>query len=122
MANAPRITDFFRHVSETAKQYPPQNSLESIDLLSSEHESECDHLSIDNALQELNAISDISHNRSHERRLKTISKFDDIGFLAIEHYLRLLKKGNGKIKASLEVASTHFRHRKTNSQGRRIRI
>ena len=113
MANVPKITHYFQAATEIRT--------DEIEIQSSDSESECGRISIDQALEKLNSITNISHGLSHQKRLQDISKFDFLRFLSIERYLQFLKEGKGKIKSSIEVASFHFNHRNANSQGRRIR-
>lgn len=120
MSNAPKITHYFRptdirdqHILAEA----PSAVRNVLDSASSDQ-----RLSVVEAIQKLSHVTDISHSRTEEQRLSTTTKFDFVRFLAIEAYLTLLTKKIGKVAASTEVASTHFRHRNATSQGRRIRF
>ena len=123
MSNAPKITQYFHRVVPGIQNDHVQNAdLEEANVVSSESESECENLTVEEALQKLSMITDISHSRSHERKLQVMSKYEFVRYLAIENYFTLLTNQTGKIAASVEVASTHFRHRNATSQGRKIRL
>lgn len=118
MSNAPKITQYFRPVKTPPTVSEHQISGERTVL----SEAEPEKLSVEEALQKLSLITDLSNSRVKEKSLNTMTKFDFVRYLAIENYLLLLKKKSGKVIASIEVAASHFRHRKSSSQARRIRF
>ena len=123
MSNAPKITQYFHRVVPGIQNDHVQNAdLEEANVVSSESESECENLTVEEALQKLTMITDISHRFSHERKLQFMSKYEFVRFLAIENYVTILTKQTGKIEASVEVASTHLLRRNATSQGLKIRL
>ena len=121
MSNAHKITQYFRPV-----QAPPTVSDHLMsgerNVVLSELDPQPEKLSVEEALQKLSLLTNLSHSREKEKGLNTMTKFDFVRYLAIENYFILLKKKTGKVMASMEVAASHFRHRKSGSQARRIRF
>ena len=121
MSNSQKITQYFHPV-----QAPPTVSDHMMSgersVVLSELDTQPEKLSVEEALQKLSLLTNLSHSREKEKRLNTMTKFDFVRYLAIENYFILLKKKNGKVMASMEVAASHFRHRKSGSQARIIRF
>lgn len=106
VSGVPKIETFFASVEQREierESLEPQISVEharaSIEVAS---DSEPHTLTIDEALQKLVIITSITHNQNHEQRLNQLSKFDFVRFLAIEHYLTLVKRTGKKCYLQIE--------------------
>ena len=84
-------------------------------------DSESRNLSIEMALEDIGKITSISCSRDHELRLRNISKFGFLRYLAFEKYLTFLSRSGQKISSSIRTAKVHFRTRNPTSSGRIIR-
>jgi len=66
---------------------------------------------IANALRAISALTEISANQYHEKRLKHVSKYDFIRLMAVERYLSSLKDSpNSWMSSSLKIAAELFRN------------
>ena len=64
---------------------------------------------IERALREISALTEISTNQYHERRLKNITKFDFIRLMAVERYLSSLNDSpNSRMSSSLKISAELF--------------
>ena len=127
VANVPKISTFFPRVPPQQSEEQAQSAeFEDLDcdepmVEELDSDSESRNLSIEVALENIGKITSISSSRDHELRLRNISKFDFLRYLAIENYLTLLSRTGQKISSSTRTAEIHFRTRNPTSYGRIIR-
>ena len=70
-------------------------------------DSESRNLSIELVWENIVKITSISSSRDHELRLRNISKFEFLRYLAIDNYLTLLSRAGQKISSSTRTVEIH---------------
>jgi hypothetical protein len=128
LSHVPKITTFFapsrsleqRPLEQAPSEGSDANHSDSESVQSQSDVEKC-AMSIEEGLRRLSVLTCVTHNQEHEARLRQISKFDFVRYLAIENYLITFKRTGQKLSSSIQTASTHFRKRNPESYGRRIR-
>lgn len=115
-----RITDFLHKVQKPVVF--EDNSSKGPNDSSSEDETDeppplC---SIDEAIASVAAFCSVSVNRDHERRLKSLAKYDYIRYMSLLRFFQLTKNGKRRVEASIDAASL-FPDKSSRYQAKKIR-
>lgn len=106
-----KITDFFKI----------QNSTDCQPSVPADTERISDAISIDDGLTILRTFTTLTVNRTHERTLSNISKYDFLRYLALEQYFTLLRSPMSMVKASEIVSARLYPNKGQNNHSRTIR-
>ena len=122
--NVPKISSFFnssliRQRLDDDEDQEENQSQKAEDVVTETR----DIMSIEDAIQALSEITNMTPNAKQAKSSATISKFDLIRYRAVMSYLKLQQnfKCIGKMKASREVSIALFPKRSVNGISRRIR-
>ena len=106
VCTVPKIQTYFapvqlRHEGDSIEpQLLVESSPAPIQSLSESELEGAGTLTIDEALEKLAKITNVTHNQNHERRFNELTKFDFVRYIAIEHYLTFFKRTGQKVLAS----------------------
>ena len=116
-----KITDFFKSTtSQTAEDDPQGSNSTPLSVNTVCASTTKAPLCIEQALEILSLRTALSNNGNVDRRLRHISKFDYIRYMAVEQFLTLAEP-NTRVRMSVQIASQLFPKSGKDHTARRIR-